>query len=251
MAQLSSIAAATEVDAVNVLLSTIGEAPLADQTELDAATSVDVTSAVIALKNSIRNLCMLPWKFNTEREYALTAAATHTWIATDDGDDTAVGIFTVPTNLLAFTTSLRADQQGSKYTDATIRLSRQYQSGGNYVLVFADRATGRDGFPTADRTYLYIDPVWHVLFANLPETAKTYVMANAGRVWQQGLVGSDVLRAFTADDERLALRALKRDQGQPDDYNMLMNTDVSKHLGMRPRGVSGVGDLRTGHLGLL
>lgn len=229
------------------MLSTIGEAPFANQAALNASTSAEVEMAYHALSDSVRAVCMQPWKFNTEREYKLTAAASITWTA----DSEVIGVFTVPTNLLAFQTSLRSDQQGGKYTDAQIRLSRQYQVASAYVKVFADRATGRDGFPTADRTYLYIDPVWHVLFDNMPETAKTYVIARAGRIWQQGVVGSDVLRAFTADDERLALRALKRDQGQPDDYNMLMNTDVSRHLGMRPRGASGYSDLRSGNLGLL
>lgn len=246
MPQLSTIAATTEVDAVNALLSTIGEAPYSDQTELDASTSVDVTTAVARLRDTIRAVCTQPWKFNTEREYKLTAAGTITWAA----DSEEIGVFTVPTNLMAFTTSLRADQQGSKYTDATIRLSRQYLDPA-FVLVFADRATGRDGFPTADREFLYIDPIWHVAFANMPETAKQYVIARAGRVWQQGVVGSEVLRAFTVEDERLALRNLKREQGQPEDYNMLSNADVSKHLGMRPRGPSGYTDLRSGHLGLL
>jgi hypothetical protein len=248
MPQLSSIAATTEVDAVNALLSTIGEAPYADQTELDASTSVDVTTAVARLRDTIRAVCTQPWKFNTEREYKLTAADTITWTA----DSEEINVFTVPTNLLAFTTSLRADQQGGKYTDAQVRLSRQYEEGDPLaaVLVFADRATGRDGFPTADRTDLYIDPIWHVAFAHLPEVAKQYVIARAGRIWQQGVVGSDVLRAFTVDDERLALRNLKREQGQPDDYNIFNNADVTKHLGFRPRSVSGYTDLRS-HLGLL
>jgi hypothetical protein len=245
MPQLSTIATTTEVDAVNALLSTIGEAPYADQSQLDAATSVDVTTAVRTLKDTIREVCSQPWRFNTERDYKLTAATTITWTA----DSTVIGVFTVPTNLLAFTTSLRADQQGSKYTDAIIRLSRQYLSP-NFVPVFADRATGRDGFPTADRTFLYIDPIWHVQFDYLPETAKQYVIRRAGRLWQQGVVGSEVLRAFNTDDERLALRSLKRDQGQPDDYNMLNNADVSKHLGLRPRGPSGYVDLRSS-MGLL
>ncbi len=246
MPRLTTIAATTEVDAVNALLSTIGEAPYADQTELDASTSDDVTTAVNALRASIRAVCSQPWKFNTEREYKLTAASTIVWAA----DSVSINVFTVPTNLLAFATSLRADQQGSQYTDATIRLSRQYNDP-SFVNVFADRATGRDGFPAADRTALYIDPIWHVTFDSMPETAKAFVIAHAGRVWQQSVVGSDVLRSFTADDERLALRNLKRDQGQPDDYNMFQNADVLKHLGLRPRGMSGAVDLRTGHLGLL
>lgn len=246
MPQLSTIAATTEVDAVNAMLSTIGEAPFANQTELDASTSTDVTTAVNALRDTIRALCSQPWKFNTETGYKLTAAGTIVWTA----DSVSINVFTPPTNLLAFTPTIRADQQGSKYTDAIVRLSRQYNSP-TFVPVFADRATGRDGFPVADRTFLYIDPLWHVPFAYLPETAKAFVIAHAGRVWQQGVVGSDVLRQFTADDERLALRNLKRDQGQPDDYNMFSNADVSKHLGLRPRGVSGWTDLRSGQLGLL
>jgi hypothetical protein len=246
MARLTAVAATTEVDAVNKLLSTIGEAPFADQAELDASDSDDVNTAVEALKQAMRDMCALPWKFNTEKEYKLTADDTIVWTA----DSEEIGVFTVPSNLLSFNVSLRSDQQGSKYTDAIIGVSQQYAPLG--TLVFRDRATGRDGFPTADREFLYIDPIWLIpSFTSLPETAKRFVIAHAGRVWQEGMVGSEVLRAFTADDERLALRSLKRDQGQEDDHNIFTNADVSKHLGFRPRTQSGYTDLRGGSLGLL
>lgn len=244
MPRLNTVAASTELEAVNTLLSTIGEAPYASQAELDASTSNDVVTACDAIKATMRALCALPWKFNTEKDYKLTAAGTIVWAA----DSTSIGVFTVPANLLSFASSLRTDQQGSKYTDAIVGLSTQYSPG---TLVFRDRQTGRDGFPVADRTFLYIDPIWLIpSFANYPETAKAFIIAHAGRVWQQGILGSDVLRQFTADDERLALRSLKRDQGQEDDHNIFSNMDVSKHLGFRPRGPSGYGSLR-GSLGLL
>lgn len=247
MPRLTTTVATTEVDAVNTLLSTIGEAPFADQSQLDASTSNDVITSIEALKNAIREVCSVPWKFNTEKEYKLTrhASSPITWAA----DGVSIGVFTVPAGLLAFQPSLRADQQGSSYTDAIIAPSRQFATIG--TLIFRDRQTGRDGFPVADRTFLYIDPMWLVDFANMPETAKKFVIAHAGRTWQQGILGSEVIRSFTADDERLALRNLKRDQGQEDDHNILSNMDVSKALGGRPRGPSGYSNLRNGQLGIL
>lgn len=110
-------------------------------------------------------------------------------------------------------------------------------------MVFYDRDKNREGWDPAERSVLYIDAQWMFGFEEIPQTARDYIMIRAARRFQQSVAGSATLASFSEQDELQALRALKRDQGENDDYNMLQNADVGIAMG-RPRLPSGVSDLR-------
>lgn len=112
-------------------------------------------------------------------------------------------------------------------------------------LVFYDRVRNRHGFDPDERSVLYIDAQWAFGFEEIPYTARAYIMIRAVRQFCQQVPGSAELAGFTAQDEQQALRALKRDQGETDDYNIMDNMSVSRTLGMRPGGYSGVYDPRS------
>jgi hypothetical protein len=110
--------------------------------------------------------------------------------------------------------------------------------------VFYDRARNRDGWPLTERKYLYIDAVFLFDFEMLPETARNYIVVMSSRRLAQRALGSAELASFNQQDEIRALRNLKRDQGENDDYNIFDNADVSNIFGGRQSGPSGVFDDR-------
>jgi hypothetical protein len=253
--QFDSVVATTELELVNAMLSTIGEAPLDSTTDLDTPATEDVAQALQIVKRIMRSTLVKKWTFNTELQLRINPEASTFNFTDDDGSTTTeVNIFLPPAGLLDFDISIDADQQGSRYPDAIIRISKQYTSASNPVLVFYDRYNNRDGFPTSgseQRDYLLIDPVWSLDFSDLPEIARQYIMVRACRLFQKSVLGASELHAFTADDEAEAWITLKRKYGLKDELNMLDNADVSKHLGFRPRGVAGAGNIRRNVLGLL
>ena len=255
--QFDSIVATTELELVNAMLSTIGEAPLDSSTDLDTPATDDVTQALQIVKRVMRSMLVKKWTFNTELQYRINPEASTFDFDDDDAETTTtVNIFLPPAGLLDFDISITADQQGSRYPDAIIRISKQYTSGSPAAsqLVFYDRYNNRDGFPTTgsdQRDYLLIDPVWSLDFSDLPELARQYVQARACRMFAKSVPGASDLVTITAEEEQAAWMALKRRYGLKDELNMLDNADVSKALGFRPRGVAGAGNIRRNVLGLL
>lgn len=175
----------TELDAVNIMLGTIGESPI---NSLDAATGVvDAVTARSILAEVSVQVQEEGWHFNTDYEFNLTP--------TNDGT-----IF-VPGNAIEVDTS-----PYSRDYDVAIRGTRLYDRG-NKTYVFTEPLK-------ADLTIL-------LEFNELPQAARHYIAVRAARVFQNRVVGSQVLQAFTAQDEAMALRAMKRYESRTADYNIL------------------------------
>lgn len=240
MAEIVNLVATTELEAVNAMLASIGEAPVAS---LTGVTDTDVVTAISILRNTAREVQSLGWRFNTEFGLELKNSGSYSLLDTQ-GVMKEYFIFKPPTGLVSFEMTRNDAQQGSRYTDCVIRPSKDYTEANLPVLVFYDRARNRDGWEASERTYLYIDPIWLFNFEHLPETCRHYIVVQASRRFAQEVPGSAERSRFKEADELRALRALKRDQGENDDYNILDNMDVYKHLGRRPRGPSGVSDSR-------
>lgn len=227
---LTTIVATTELDAVNQMLAAIGERKLPAATDLSASTNAYVTTAVDILKRACRELCSEPWKFNTEFNYPITPTETAFSWDEYDGTTKTLSVFLPPSDLARFLPSVRSDQSGFNKLDTTIRLSRQYGDP-TFVQVFYDRIYNRDGFE--DRDYLFLDTVWFRPFTDMPEVARKYIVTAASRTFAESVVGSKELSIFTEDDETRAFRALKRAEGEDDDYSIFDTTDVSGALGNR------------------
>jgi Autographiviridae tail tubular protein Gp11 len=230
---ITNLAPTTELEAVNAMLSAAGEAPLPAGTDLSTITNFEQVIALNLLRNATREVQSMGWKFNTEFGYQLVPAvgSPYDWVD-NAGVHTNLNIFTQPTGLIRFTLTPIVEQQGYLFVDTVLRPSRKFTPG---TLVFYDRLNNRDGFPVSERPYLWIDPVWLFDFEKMPEEARRFCAIHAARQFVQQVVGSQTLASFTDQDERLAYRNLKNAYGDSDDYNMLTNSDVSKHLGNRPR----------------
>ena len=238
MASINNLAATTELEAVNGMLSAIGEAPI---TDVDAATQADADMAINILRDTCREVQSFGWRFNTEFGLAIAPSVSDFSWTEPDGDALLIDIFRPPSGLISFTISPVASQIG--YTvggllDVELRPSKQYTTGSPAaaVSVFYDRARNRDGFPaTENRAFLYIDPVWLFDFTSLPEVARRYVTILASRRFVQSVLGEQTLAGFKQQDELIALRALSREQGTRDTASLLDHPDTARIFGGRPR----------------
>jgi hypothetical protein len=83
MAQFSSIVPTTELECVNSVLQAAGLAPI-DQATLDASTHDDDTAMVITtVRNVLREVLSIGWRFNSEFGLEIAPANTYTWVASD------------------------------------------------------------------------------------------------------------------------------------------------------------------------
>lgn len=176
----------TELEALNLILSVIGESPLAS---LDAVSaSVDAVLANQALNEVNRSVQAHGWHFNVEHDVTLHPEASTKQIV-------------LPANCL------RVDSTG---VDSHVDIVQR----GNTV------------YNKTDRTYTFSKPLKAELvtllpFESLPQTARQYIAVRAARVFQSRAVGSEALFQFTARDEIEAYAELKRAEGITGDYNIL------------------------------
>lgn len=182
-----SLSMTTELDAINIMLGTIGEAPI---NSLEAATGVvDAVTARSILNEVSVQVQEEGWHFNTEYEFVLTPE-----LSTKE-------IFIAPNVIEA---------DASKYDrndiDVAIRGNRLYDRK-NKTFQFQQEIK-------ADLTVL-------LEFNELPQAARHYITIRAARVFQQRVVGSDTLGSFTEADEARALRAMRRYEARTADYNIL------------------------------
>jgi hypothetical protein len=176
----------SELDAINIMLGTIGESPI---NSLDAATGVvDAVTARAILSEVSVQVQEEGWHFNTDYEFVLTP-------------DTN-GFIYIPGNAIEVDTS----EYDSTGLDVAIRGNRLYDRK-NKTFVFQKTLK-------ADLTIL-------LEFNELPQAARHYISVRSARVFQQRVVGSDTLGSFTEKDEARALRSMRRYESKTADYNIL------------------------------
>lgn len=196
MAELE-LAPATELEAVNVLLSVIGESPV---NVLDYANNLYSSLARQTLYSVSREVQSRGWYFNQSESITLPID--------DDGhvQPTAVILKLYPA-------------RGG--TPLTIRNGRVWNP-----------LTNSDTFaaaPTADFV------VWFLIFEELPESAKRYITIRAARIFQTSVLGSDQLNAFSQQHEREAYQIFIQEAADFEygrGWNILSgSTDTSDILG--------------------
>jgi hypothetical protein len=177
----------SELDAVNIMLGTIGESPI---NSLDAATGVvDAVTARAILSEVSVQVQEEGWHFNTEYEFELTPA-----------------LGTNEIYIAANTIEVDASAYDRNDIDVAIRGNRLYDRK-NKTYQFEQSIK-------ADLTIL-------LEFNELPQAARHYITVRAARVFQQRVVGSDTLGSFTEKDEARALRSMRRYESKTADYNIL------------------------------
>ena len=212
----------TELEAVNTILSVIGQAAIT-QAELDSPTGDDTTQAIAFVRDNLREVLSWGWQFNTEWQFRIAVSSDQ---------------FAVPNNLLKFEVSKRSDQQGhrpEKNIDGTVPRTNLLDivvQGG----FFYDRLRNSNTF-TGDfvRLQIFIDITRTVNFVDMPETARRYVTMRTARQFAKRMLGDQEIVGFTADDELVAFRVLKKDQGEVKRHSLFDSHSVRRVLGGRAR----------------
>lgn len=159
--------ATTKLDAVNQMLSSIGEAPAVS---LDTD-NPEITIAESTLDEISRAVQAEGWNFNSEQEYPFTP----------DGN----GEITIPSNILSISDN-KIKSTGRYLT--TVRNGKLYDK-----LAHTFSFTGT----------VYCDVVWAFPFGDLPQPFKDYITTRAARVYAGRVVGSEEQVKVISQDEAI------------------------------------------------
>lgn len=188
-----ALTATTKLEAVNTLLTAIGEAPVNSLT----SGLVDAETAETILDSVSREVQSQGWNFNTdyEREFTL------------DSNKQII----VPPDVLRIEMAERRTSE----LDVVARGNKLY-----------NRATNSFYFDSTIPS-VKMNAVVLLNFDDLPESARRYVTIRSARIFQDRVVGSDVLHSFHQRDELVALVELKDADSQVSDHNIFDNYSVT------------------------
>ena len=189
-------AAMTELEAVNLMLSVVGEAPVSD---LEDATIAEVALAVRILEETSYEVQAKGWDFNTEYNYPLSP----------DVD----GYINVPSDTARIDvdpiygeTSLDVVQRGERLYDRTNR---------TYIFTISE---------------IRCEMVLLLDFDDLPEAARRYITVRAARKFQDRILGSDSVHAYNLQDEEDAKALFLQAESSNGDHSIFDHWSVGQTL---------------------
>lgn len=177
----------TELEAVNTILSTIGEAPL---NSLTGSLPVDGTVAVNILSEITREVQSAGWHFNTHYKVTLTRD-------TDNKIPLATNI-------------LRVELDNNRYSKVQYDIVQR----DNYLYNLAKNQI------TFDTNFEDVTVVYLLPFNEIPEQAKRYITIRSARVFHDRTLGANTLHKFSTEDEARALIVLKQAEATTGDYSI-------------------------------
>ena len=177
----------SELEAVNTILSTIGEAPL---NSLSGSLPVDGTIAKNVLSEVAREVQSQGWHFNTHYKVTLTRD-------TDNKIPLATNI-------------VRIEIDPRRYSKVSYDIVQR-----NNELY--NLAKNEDTFDTnfEDATVVYLLP-----FDEIPEQAKRYITIRSARIFHDRTLGANTIHKFSQEDEAKALSILKQAESHTGDYSI-------------------------------
>lgn len=179
----------SKLEAVNIMLSAIGEAPV---NRLSSGL-VEAETAETILTQVSRSVQSEGWHFNRETNVELAP--------------------NVAGEIILATNTIRADQMLNSNNDLDLT-----QRGGKMY--------DRKNHTFAINTGVSLDVTYELDFGDLPAVARKYITIKAARILQDNIVGSGELHSFHRDDEMQALFELKDYENETADYNIGDNYDV-------------------------
>mgnify|MGYP001283140894 FL=1 len=177
----------SELEAVNTILSTIGEAPL---NSLSGSLPVDGTIAKNVLSEVSREVQSQGWHFNTHYKVTLSR-------------DTNNKI-PLATNIV------RVEIDPRRYSKVSYDIVQR-----NNELY--NLAKNEDTFDTnfKDATVVYLLP-----FDEIPEQAKRYITIRSARIFHDRTLGANTIHKFSQEDEAKSLSILKQAESHTGDYSI-------------------------------
>lgn len=183
----------TELNAVNTILSSIGEDSISSIADVDNL--ADASLALTKLRDVSRQVQASGWACNTQRATTLTI----------NGDNE----FAVPVDTLKVDT-VKADA----YREVSMRLN---DAGTKYVLFDHDL----NSLTWTTATTLKVDIVAYKPFDQLTPALQHYIQYRAGHEFQKASLGSVRLFEFTKEDVAVALAEAEAEESENEDSNVL------------------------------
>lgn len=180
----------SELEAVNLMLATIGESPVST---LETTGDLHIDMATQFLYNASRDVQTSGYHFNYEEGYPLALNISYEIV--------------IPSNTLTLDVS---DEYSYKY-DLVQRGGRLYDRK-NHTYVFD--------------TPIKVDIVFFLPWADLPQPARQYIAILAARRFQRRVQGDDTIEKLTAGEESVAKAQLEDYEATVRDYNLGDNFDV-------------------------
>lgn len=189
----------TRIEAINTMLSVIGEPPVNSLTGVNRA---DVLIASSILDEVSREVQAEGWHFNTDDKVPFVPDST--------------GEISVPDNVLRL-----------EMTEATY---------GKNLVVRDGKIFNKFNlsFLWESGTTLYCSVVYLFEFDTLPQAARHYITIRAARIFSNRMVGDKAHHEYTSNDEFKALITLKEYEGETGDYTMFDNYTIGAIVD-RPR----------------
>ena len=181
-----TVAATTELEAINIMLAAIGEAPV---NSLTGQVPVDVRIAQSTLIEVNKRIQSEGWSFNTEIDVTLVRNQTTKQI------ELSTDILRIDANIHQHPT-IDPIQRGLKLYD---RLNNKFEFDEDLIC-----------------TVIYLRT-----FEEIPEPARRYINIKAARVFVDRLVTDDGLRTYTGQDEVRARAILMETDLANGDHNIL------------------------------
>ena len=181
-----SVAATTELEAVNIMMAAIGESPINTLTGL---LPVDARLAQSTLAEVNKAVQSEGWSFNTEIDVTFTKDSTTKEIAI------ATDILRIDPNIHQHP-SIDAIQRGLKMYD---RLNNTFEFDEDLICTV----------------------VYFRTFEEIPEPARYYITIKAARIFVDRLVSDQGLRTYTEQDELRARSILMETDLANADHNVL------------------------------
>lgn len=172
-------------DAVNIMLSVIGEVPLSD-----TAPHADYAAAEHILDAVTLSVECEGWYFNEVKNVELKR----------END----GYFYAPNGFINYDVEVNSEINIQIIEDNEGRL-----------------VNAMDGLTGEIPDKLYVSGILFIPFEKLPEPAKTYIVTKAARRFQAEMVGSETLFGFSKVDEVMTRAALMRAQVKNTDVSYL------------------------------
>ena len=200
---MTTTARSTELESVNVILSTIGESPL---NSLSGSLPVDGTVAKNVLSEVSREVQSAGWHFNTHYKATLTR---------DTNNKIPIG-----TNVVR------------------VELDPNLVSKADYDLVQRDgflfnMAKNTDIF---DRNFEDVTQVLLLAFNEIPEQAKRYITIRSARVFHDRTLGANTLHKFSQEDEKQALSILRNAEARTGDWTIFDTPEQIYTIARNNRG---------------
>lgn len=183
----------TELEAINVMLTNIGESPV---TTLNDPDVVDAGIARTILASINREVQSMGWWFNIDIQREFTPTTSNR--------------IQLPIN------TLRVDTSGETIDKNYVQRGRFLYDVVKHTMTITKPVT--------------LDIVQGLDFDELPESARRYMTIRAARIFQERLLGTPTVSSFNVKDEDNAMAALKSEHAEATDHNILHDSYSTSNI---------------------